>query len=442
MFRQLDKSDIGYYLISFDKNGDERTDVEISAVSEVEALLSDRTKPVTDVFVLSHGWKGDVPAAKEQNDAWIGQMGQMSADRKAIRDVSPGFNPLIIGLHWPSMPWGDEKLEQESGAKLLSGDEKVVSKEAVAKAFSETLGENENELELLRNVLNKISKQSDSPQLDPSVAQALQDLRAGLGLSSDTDIPGDSMRKTEAWDPGAIYASAYKKEQKLLGGGKLIDALLSPLRQLSFWKMKDRARKVGENGVAKMLRRLQNTAPESTKFHLMGHSFGCIVVSAAIAGPKGETQSTPVHSLFLVQGALSLWSYCDNIDGEPGYFNKIMKEKLVTGPIVTTRSKFDYAVGKYYPMGAGLAGQKVLGAELPTYGGSGTFGLQGLGDIAENIAMGNALATYSFKPGMVHNLEASGVIKSTTGASGAHSDISHPEVAHAAWQGILTGRIV
>jgi hypothetical protein len=36
-------------------------------------------------------------------------------------------------------------------------------------------------------------------------------------------------------------------------------------------------------------------------------------------------------------------------------------------------------------------------------------------------------------------VEASRVIKEGGGASGAHSDIAHPEVAHIFWEAALTG---
>ena len=44
---------------------------------------------------------------------------------------------------------------------------------------------------------------------------------------------------------------------------------------------------------------------------------------------------------------------------------------------------------------------------------------------------------YGFEPGHIYNLEASHVIKNGGGFSGAHSDIAHPEVAHAMWQAVL-----
>src|SRR3546814_16240653 len=108
--------------------------------------------------------------------------------------------------------------------------------------------------------------------------------------------------------------------------------------------MKDRARSVGERGVAGLLRKLQGAASEYTRFHLMGHSFGCIVVSAAIPGEPGATPPKPVASAFLAQGALSLWAYCGDVAGTPGYFHRIAKGRPVRRPLVTTSSVHTTAV--------------------------------------------------------------------------------------------------
>ena len=63
------------------------------------------------------------------------------------------------------------------------------------------------------------------------------------------------------------------------------------------------------------------------RFHLMGHSFGCIMMTAATAGPVSGGQMTdplprPIDSLFLVQGAMSLWSFAERSrlpPNAPGY---------------------------------------------------------------------------------------------------------------------------
>ena len=105
------------------------------------------------------------------------------------------------------------------------------------------------------------------------------------------------------------------------------------------------------------------------------------------------------------------------------------------GPIVTTQSEFDTAVGRIYPLGGGVARQVdfALG-EFPRYGGVGTFGLQGPGlDLVEQPML-PADPGYDFQPGKIYNLASGAFICHGGGWSGAHSDITGPEVAHAVWE--------
>jgi hypothetical protein len=174
----------------------------------------------------------------------------------------------------------------------------------------------------------------------------------------------------------------------------------------------------------------------------MGHSFGCIVISAAVCGPSGSALPAPVDSMALVQGALSLWSYCSDIPdlpGTAGYFRRLVADGLVRGPIITTRSSFDRAVGTWYPWAAGIMRQINFGLEeLPKYGGLGSFGVHGPGSEGEDRIILQADHAYGFEPGKIYNIEASGVINIGGGFSGAHSDIAKPEVAHAVWEAAMT----
>jgi hypothetical protein len=174
----------------------------------------------------------------------------------------------------------------------------------------------------------------------------------------------------------------------------------------------------------------------------MGHSFGCIVVSATVAGAGGAAPLIqPVHSLFLVQGALSLWAYCSDIPvakGKNGYFRSIISNKKVLGPIVTTQSEHDTAVGRLYPLAAGIKRQVVFAPEeLPKYGGLGSFGIRGPEVSIEDLDMLPPEGHYGFQKGRCYNLECSKIICQGGGASGAHSDIDHPEVAHAFWEAVM-----
>ncbi len=104
---------LNYYLINFDALGNERNEPDGSKLSQtvLEVLAQE---PITDVFIFSHGWLGDVPAARRQYNKWIGAMAGQKDDIEQIRQIRPEFRPLLIGLHWPSLPWGDEELGASS----------------------------------------------------------------------------------------------------------------------------------------------------------------------------------------------------------------------------------------------------------------------------------------------------------------------------------------
>ncbi len=188
---------------------------------------------------------------------------------------------------------------------------------------------------------------------------------------------------------------------------------------------------------------MQAAGPD-VRFHLIGHSFGCIVASAMVAGPEGRGSLVrPVDTLILIQGALSLWSYSPEIAFSPrrhGYFHSILRDGRVSGPIVTTQSEHDAAVGRWYPLAAGAGHQVDFGESLPKYGAVGTFGLCGVDTVAHFTTMLSTSDAYNFLSGQIYNLESSAVISENQGMFvGAHSDFAHPEVGHAVWSAVLGG---
>lgn len=236
--------------------------------------------------------------------------------------------------------------------------------------------------------------------------------------------PQERFDAANAMDAGADF-----------GGGGWMGGILGPLRQLSYWTMKKRARSIGESGMHSFVGRLMQALPE-TKFHLMGHSFGCIVVSSILGGPQGK-QALPraVESAVLVQGAVSLWSWAEKLprDDGSGYFYPVLERKGVKGPVVVTHSVHDRAVGYLYPLAsaASLAGEAF--DLFPRFGAIGKYGAQASG-VGADLAMLPADGEYSFEGGRLYNLEGSKYIDEGGGLSGAHSDIAGPEVAHAIWQ--------
>jgi hypothetical protein len=103
---------------------------------------------------------------------------------------------------------------------------------------------------------------------------------------------------------------------------------------------------------------------------------------------------------------------------------------------VTTRSIFDTANRRFYPLGAGIANQVDFGpGEFPHYGAVGTFGARGLTQDHNDLPMRAAGEEYKFVSRQVYNLDASEFIRNGSGAVGAHNDIAGP--AHAIWEASL-----
>lgn len=435
-------SELRYHLICFDKDGRERGDdpgAPGGRLSEVvHAAATSAAEPVTDVFLMSHGWQGDVPAAIRQYDRWTAAMAGCAADLERARRLRPGFRPLLVGLHWPSQPFGDESMP--SGVSFDAGEAG-----AAMVAAADGIADSERAMAALETIFTAAAEDLDPERLPPEVAEAYRILaeEAGLAGGGPEAEPGDD---AEPFDPQEAYRQAQAEEGDDFSfgvGSAILNGMLAPLRGMSFWKMKQRARSFGESGGATFLRQLMAATGPEVRFHLMGHSFGCIVMSATAAGKGGdEPLPRPVHSMLLAQGALSVWSYCADIpfaQGTPGYFRALLGGK-VAGPLLTTRSEHDTAVGKLYPAAAGVAGQVqfVTTGEPPKYGALGTYGVRGPGVDQVDLPLGGADADYGFVPGRVYNFEASDVIRKGGGAAGAHNDIAHPEVGHAFWSAVLT----
>ena len=140
--------------------------------------------------------------------------------------------------------------------------------------------------------------------------------------------------------------------------------------------MKSRAGAVGAtaSGLLRELRERQREA----NLHLVGHSFGGRLVSAAAMGTSGGQTLQP-RSITLLQAAFSHYGFASSYDGQhDGHFRKIITNTMVAGPILVTHSVHDLAVGIAYPLASRLARQAAswLGDANDRYGGIGRNGAQ------------------------------------------------------------------
>jgi hypothetical protein len=426
-----------YYLVALDADGKERTDDPDGLMQQriLDAITIGRP---TDVFTFIHGWKGDISASRSQYASWMSTVMDLTADIARANLMRPGFVPLLIGLHWPSLPFGDETLDGVASFGIDCGTDIDAQVARAAKQTADTPAA----CAALRTIFEVAHAQAMIPPatLPPELAEAYRAVNQEAGPHAN-GVKGDPGTDREPFDPGATYVQALNDPLGFDGGGWR-NALLSPLVQLSFWKMKARAKCVGESGGFSLLSALMEaTKDRDVRFHLMGHSFGCIVASASACGPVAATLPRPVQSLVLVQGALSLWSCSDSLPDSPdrsGYFRRLAAANVVAGPIVTTRSEHDLAVGTLYPAAAGIAREvNFAPGSFPKYGGVGAFGLQGDGLGIEDLDVEVATFDYDFRPGYVYNINCSRVICNGAPPSGAHSDIAKPEVGHLVWAAAL-----
>jgi hypothetical protein len=437
-------TDENYFLIAFDENGIERAEADGELLSR-RVLQALATPGTTDVFLFTHGWKGDVPAAREQYERWIRMVASRVDDIERLRKITPNFRALLIGLHWPSLPWGDETLQAAASfaapAFAAPGEAEPAPTSLAAQVdeYAARIANTSQARAALKTIFTAALNNVAPPTLPPEVAEAYRtlDRESGLGSEGEAGAPG---RDRKPFDPEDAYQRGLE-EDAISFSGFGFGGLLLPLRQLSFWKMKDRARAFGEAGAHDLLKAFQAAAAKA-RFHLMGHSFGCIVVSAMLAGPGGKGElPRPVDTLALVQGALSLWSYCTSIPSEPeqaGYFRTVLGAHTVRGTVFSTQSIHDTAVGRIYPLGAGVARQvNFAPGELPKYGALGAFGARGPGCDAIDREMAPVTAPNGFERGKVYNLESSAFIIGGGGLSGAHNEIDKPEVAHAFWEAVI-----
>lgn len=159
-------------------------------------------------------------------------------------------------------------------------------------------------------------------------------------------------------------------------------------------------------------------------------------MSYALTGlPTTATRcASPVKSLALIQGAFSHFAFA-----RPTPCKAVVAGALsgvvdrVDGPLLSTFSAADRAVGWWYPAASMLAHQNAEAMADLTYewGGMGHDGFQ-QSPAANKTALKPQGSAYGFATSGIYLLDANKVISHNQSPfAGAHSDICHPEVAWA-----------
>jgi hypothetical protein len=451
----IDGIDQPLFLIPFDAAGNEQSDPDSGQMLSQQVLDQLADGSTTDVFFFSHGWLDDLNSATDRYTAWMEAMANCTDDIASIKAARPGFKPLPIGIHWPSMPFAKDELAGlgGSGGSFSLPDLGSLVESYASRLVDTATSAVDDAKDAISTIVNSAAQALSPPNLPQPVVDAYNKLNQLAALAASGSASAVPNADRLSFNPEKFYQNALNAVLNLpsdissdltaLGeGDAILGGVLAPLRMLSFWKMKDRALRIGEGAGFNLLSALQGATGNNVRFHLMGHSFGTIVVSAILADNLGHSPpARKVHSLYLVQGAVSLWSCAASIPfttippNSPGFFNTTITEGTVDGVILTTQSSRDLAVRIWYPLASGVAGQGPGFLQgLPEYGGLGRFGIQGLTPAAEAISMLSTDQSYNFEAGKIYNIESTSFIHKMSGLSGAHSDVAEPEVAHAFWQ--------
>lgn len=216
---------------------------------------------------------------------------------------------------------------------------------------------------------------------------------------------------------------------------------LNSLQLLTFYTMEHRADAVGKNAVYMILRLLLKArmgSGRSQRFFLLGHSFGCKVICAAlqdlqldIASKTVGVESGTEFRIILLQGATDN----DNLQNGDiyGAVHQITNLRLLV-----TKSSGDLALNKWYADAGKLANllhapPQALGASGPTpetlndFGGSESLSVTSSFLSSDVACLRARLIVADLSP--IHaERKASGAYNG--GASGSHSDINFDQVQY------------
>ena len=407
-----DIAGLPYYELTFAADGTLRADGGLPAAVAAGGI--------TSLFVFSHGWNDSVQTARGLYQAMFRMLAGM---------LGPGKSgTAVVGVIWPSLLFPED---DPSGPGTPSTGAQLAA--ALAPAFP---GQEQN-LTTMGTLLDQ--QPQDAAQLVrfhqlasglvTTPVLAPEDAGPQAAITGDTSAvfgQAAAMSKT----PGAGAEGLPNPFQALWSGGKEV------LRSMSYYEMKNRAGVIGQSGLGPLLASLAAPAGSPLRVHLMGHSFGARLVSFALTGLPASAAgaASPVKSLTLIQGAFSHFSFarptpCRAVPA--GALAGVLDR--VDGPLLSTFTAADRAVGWWYPAASMLAHQDAQSLSDLDYqwGGMGHDGFQ-MSPAGATVPLQPQGHDYGFAVGRCYLLDANKVICHNQSAfSGAHSDIQHPEVVWA-----------
>lgn len=435
---------IPYAEVRFDKDGRRQNTPVIPAGT-------------TDVIVMSHGWNNDDAAAEELYTKLFTNFANVTAGDPAIgrRKIA------IVGVIWPSKKFDELMTQLEGtgtapgGAKSLSAADQAEAEAAMREAIKRAapifddagdadriaklqalVPKLENDAaaqEIFVKILRELVDPNDQ-HLDQRNSEDNSDIffegQPGIVFqNASQNVPASASATPDSTEAESKDGAAGDQSGKAQGIGaffsKAANAVTNLMNLSTYFEMKQRAGTVGKNGVAPLVNELANQAE---RIHLVGHSFGGRVVTAAAA----NSTTKKLFSMSLLQAAFSHNGFSKK---RQGFFRSVIDNRRVAGPILVTNTKKDSSVGLAYPAASRISGDAASafgGADDP-FGGIGSNGAQQMEDheisgLAARLESVNF--AYKWEVGCIHNLKDDRFIVDPKGGD-AHGFVFVPEVAWA-----------
>ncbi len=403
----------------------------------IQWLQSNDGKATTDLIFISHGWNNDMNEARQLYAAFFAAM----ASVQKTENVGQLKNFAVGAIFWPSKRFADSDLIPGGAAAL--GPSVTAQLNAQLDQLKLILGADSTAADKIEHAREQIPKLevSQSAQNDFvfALASALPGVRGEKDEGFDDainsvmsgDVPGHTVLARLAAPVFPAFPLPGGSGGHALGLGGILDGITSAASRLAnlftYYTMKDRAGIVGRTGVLQTILRVQAAAP-AIRVHLIGHSFGGRLVTAA-----ANALPTPkmIATLLLLEAAYSHNGLGQNWDGagNDGAFRAVMSRPEIAGNILITHSVHDTAVGIAYPLASRLMNQTAaaLGDANDKFGGMGRNGAQHTPEALDDLLLPVG-QTYAPLPGgkTIRNLNGDGPAPKPTIMS--HGDVAKPEI--------------
>ncbi len=441
-----EKHGFPYATVQFTKSGG------VYDPGEVTLLLGLVSAPsITDLVVMCHGWNNTMEEAEVLYDNLLKLLRAALAAEQVAQVKDRSF--AALGVLWPSKKFADKELIAGHGAGIESAvtDAVLLDKLEELKVVFDAPGADtaidqakllvplledkqtarHDFADLLRNMLPRTAAEEEDASTDLFALPADEVMRR-LGRPV---LPPLSYTAPGGGGIAAVGGSSGHAAGffgSLLSGGPR-SAALKLMNFLTYYQMKERAGTVGRGGVYDILRQVRDQRPD-IGLHMVGHSFGARLATAATAGRDGKPPLQP-DSLTLLQAAFSHYAFAERWDNShDGTFRTVVTNHLVSGPVLITYTQNDLAVGYAYPLASLLKNQVAsgLGDKNDRFGGLGRNGAQKTPEACDG-ELGKIGRPYDFSAGHLYNLNADAFIKD-------HGDIANAQVIYALLNAIARTR--